>query len=115
MNGAVVSGTPLTTAIENYLRNVKKLKAHKTWCAYRRADELFGQQCQAKKIEAITRQDVLDHIDYLSNDLRKDSRTVFNHCELIGIMLRSYGVNISAMLKRNEKPTYNLRMTNIAW
>ena len=57
----------------------------------------------------------LDHIDYLSNDLRKDSRTVFNHCELIGIMLRSYGVNISAMLKRNEKPTYNLRMTSIAW
>src|SRR5271169_3269265 len=35
-----------------------------------------------------------------------DSRTVDNHYKNIGIMLRSHGVNISAMLKRDEKPTY---------
>lgn len=42
-SAALVSGTPLVTAVKNYLENVKKLKSHKTWCAYRRANELFAQ------------------------------------------------------------------------
>ena len=103
---AVVTGTPLMIAVKTYLENVKKLKSHKTWCAYRRANELFAQRCKAKTVEAVIKQDVLDHIDHLSNELGLDSRTAFNHYGYVGIMLRSYGVNISAMLKRNEKPTY---------
>ena len=105
-SAAVASGTPLTTAIKIYLENVKKLKSHKTWSGYRLHDELFAQHSKAQIIESITKQDVLDHIDYLSNELELDSRTVYNHFASIGIMLRSYGLNISAMLKRNEKPTY---------
>src|ERR1035438_5083822 len=99
-------GDIIKVARQNYLENVKKLKSHKTWSGYRLHDELFAQQCKATIIEAITKQDVLDHIDYLSNKLELDSRTVYNHYASIGIMLRSYGLNISAMLKRNEKPTY---------
>jgi hypothetical protein len=75
-NVGVVCGTPLTTAVKNYLENVKRLKSHKTWCAYRRADELFAQRCKARMVEAITKQDVLDHNDYLSNELGLDSRTM---------------------------------------
>ncbi len=105
-SGAVVSGTPLITAVKTYLENVKNLKSHRTWCAYRHADELFVEHCKTKMVETIMKQDVLDHIDYLSNDLKLDSRTVFNHYEFIGIMLRSYGVNVSTLLKRNEKPKY---------
>lgn len=105
-NAAAVSGTPLVTAVKHYLGNVKKLKSHKTWCGYRRHDELFAKHCKARMIASITKQDLLDHIDYLSNELELDSRTVHNHYASIGIMLRSYGVNISAMLNRNEKPTY---------
>lgn len=105
-NAAVVTGTPLMTAVKTYLGNVKRLKSHKTWSGYRLHDDLFAQHCKAKMIESITKQDVLDHIDYLSNELELGSRTVHNHYASIGIMLRSCGVNISAMLKRNEKPTY---------
>lgn len=103
---SVQGGTPLKEVVEQYLSNVKRLKAHKTWSGYRRHCELFGQYCPAKMIESITKQHVLGYIDYLSNELELDSRTVHNHYASIGIMLRAYGLNISEMLKRNEKPTY---------
>ena len=105
-NAAVVGGTPLKRAVENQLGNIQKLKSHKTWCVYRRANDLFVQQCKARMIEAITKQDLLNHIDYLSNELELGLRAVYNHYERVGIMLRSYGVNISTIIKRNKKPTY---------
>ena len=106
VTNAAASGTPLKEAVEQYLSNVKKLKAHKTWSGYRLHADLFAQRCKARTTKSITKQDVLDHMDYLGNELGLGSRTVFNHYASIGIMLRSHGVNISAMLKRNEKPTY---------
>ncbi len=103
---APISDTNFKSQVNDYLTYVKEHKSDKTYKAYSHADNLFAAQCPALTIQAITRQQLLDHISYLRNEVQLEPRTVFNHYAFIGIMMRSFGVNPSDMLKPNERPKY---------
>ena len=97
---------PLGDAVEDYLANVKNQKADKTWDRYQHDTRLFVKNTAAKTLEDITRQHFLDHFTYLRKQTGAQPRTVYNHFQSIGIMLRSYGVDVSALVKRNDVPKY---------
>jgi integrase/recombinase XerD len=81
----------LDDAITTYMEEVRAFKAPKTIsaCDYMLGE--FAKTCKGKRIEQITRADLLAHMKVLNGQSLGD-RTVFNHVSRINTMLKANGV-----------------------
>jgi integrase len=79
-------------------------RAPKTVREAKRILELFGKRFPGKAIQAITREDLLDHMASLQ-DNGLGLRTISNHVTRIGALLRKH--KIVDLLSREDKPQYD--------
>jgi integrase len=94
----------LGSAIESYLAEVRRSRSAKTIAACNRILGVFGSQFPGRSLDAISRQDLLDHRAALQQD-GLSPRTIYNHVMRINSFLRSEG--ITGLLKPGDKPTYD--------
>jgi integrase/recombinase XerD len=94
----------LDAAIKSYVSQLGLFRAAKTIREARRILELFGKRFPGKSIEAIKREDLLDHMASLQ-DNGLGLRTISNHITRIGALLRKH--KIVDLLSREDKPQYD--------
>lgn len=94
----------LAAAIDAYLAEVRRFRAPKTISACERILTLFGSRLPGRRLEDITRKDLLDHMSFLKEEGLAD-RTIYNHIKRIGTLLKSHGV--VGLLRTADKPRYD--------
>ena len=108
---SVTSPTPesptsvsLDAAIKSYVSQLGLFRAPKTVREAKRILELFGKRFSGKATQAITREDLLDHMASLQ-EAGLGLRTISNHITRIGALLRKH--KIVDLLSREDKPQYD--------
>jgi integrase/recombinase XerD len=94
----------LDSAIESYLAEIRRSRSAKTTAACSRILGVFGSRFTGRSLDAVRREDLLDHRAALQRD-GLSPRTIYNHVMRINSFLRSQG--ISGLLRPGDKPTYD--------
>ena len=84
-----IAGRDFHDAVLQYLAEVKRGKAKKTYLAYSIALEGFSKVCKAQTIEAMTREDVLRYTDTL-RDSRLTPRTIANRLAFLKTFFKHF-------------------------
>jgi len=103
---APTTSTPvsLNDAIETYLSEVRRFRSKRTIAACEHILNLFAATCSKTVIQEIERGDLLDHMSMLQKK-GLSPRTVFNHIERIGTLLKAN--RIAGLLAAADKPKYD--------
>jgi integrase/recombinase XerD len=94
----------LKEATEFYLEEIRRFRSAKTIAACEHMLNLFESRFPGKAIKDITREDLLEHMSFLSAKGLGD-RTIHNHIMRIGTLLKAQG--IVGLLRVADKPRYD--------
>jgi integrase/recombinase XerD len=94
----------LSAVSERFLDATKARKKIGTYRSYYKSITRFQHRCTRRYIHQITRDDLLDFMSHLANDLKLGNRTIHGHLMAVITMLRDSGV--SGLLQRRDWPKY---------
>jgi integrase/recombinase XerD len=107
-NESPIPGAPgalsLDTAIDTYVSQLRLFRAPKTVREAKRILELFGAQLPGITIQAVTREVLLRHMEFLQGR-GLGLRTISNHIVRIGAVLRKH--KVIDLLEADDKPHYD--------
>lgn len=94
----------LSTAVANYIEEIKLTKKPKTLSAYTTALDYFAESCTKHYLEDIDRKDLLQFSAFLRDDKDQSPRSVYNKFENIMTFLKAQGIR--GIVKKNDWPRY---------
>jgi integrase/recombinase XerD len=100
------AGPPVAEAIAAYLAEIKISKTPATLSAYTLALQNFSASCHKSRLSEITRQDLMEFVRYMREDLRLTDRTCYNRRSHVLTFLKANGVE--KLLTKSDKVRYVL-------
>jgi integrase len=100
------SAPTIADAIRDYLAEIKISKTAATHSAYALALQNFSNSCRKSRLAEITRQDIIEFVRYLREDLKLTDRTCYNRRSHLLTFLRANG--IEKLLEKKDKVKYTL-------
>jgi len=94
---------PLRQAVDEFLAEKKRTKAHKTWLALKQVLDLFVRTCPRRYVEDIKRADVMDKFVGQLQDAGLSDRTVFHRFACLISFLKAHNVR---MVTLKDAPRY---------
>jgi integrase len=94
---------PLRQAVDEFLAEKKRTKAHKTWLALKQVADLFVRTCPRRYVEDIKRTDVMDKFVGELQEAGLSDRTVFHRFACLISFLKAYDVKVVTL---KDAPRY---------
>ena len=98
------AGSPLASAIREYLADIKLTKKPKTHAAYERSLDLFTESCNKTRVEIVDRRDMLQFSAFLRDEKKLEPRTVWNKFANVMSFLKAQGVR--NLVSKNDWPKF---------
>ncbi len=93
----------LKVAVDEFLAEKKRTKAHKTWQAMKQVLDLFVQVCPRRYLEDIKRPDIMDKFVGALQDHGLADRTVYHRFACLITFLKAYGCRVVTL---KDAPAY---------
>jgi integrase/recombinase XerD len=100
------AGPSVADSIAVYLQEIKISKTPATLSAYALALQNFSDSCHKSRLAEITRQDLMEFVRYMREDLRLTDRTCYNRRSHVLTFLKANGVE--KLLTKTDKVRYVL-------
>lgn len=94
---------PLRQAVDEFLAEKKRTKAHKTWLALKQVLDLFVRTCPRRYVEDIKRADVMDKFVGVLQEAGLSDRTVFRRFACLISFLKAHNAR---MVTLRDAPRY---------
>jgi integrase/recombinase XerD len=101
-----LAGPSIADAIVAYLQEIKISKTKATLSAYTLALQNFSDSCRKSRLSDITRQDLMEFVRYMREDLKLTDRTCYNRRSHVLTFLKANG--IEKLLTKTDKVRYVL-------
>jgi integrase len=101
-----VASPTIAEAIAAYLTEIKSSKTPATHSAYMLALQNFSDSCRKTYLNEITRQDVMEFVRYMREDLKLTDRTCYNRRSHLLTFLKANG--IEKLLQKTDKVRFVL-------